>query len=69
MTLHWIQTLWYYNVSKTFWSLETGKGGGDAEAGGSGVPITDFTTEYAKSGGAKCRGCEEKIGKVSCFIF
>ena len=30
-----------------------------------GTILKDFRTEYAKSGAAKCRTCEEKIGKVS----
>ena len=27
--------------------------------------LKDFRTEYAKSGAAKCRVCEEKIAKVT----
>ena len=30
-----------------------------------GTLLADFRTEYAKSGAAKCRKCEEKIKKVS----
>ena len=29
--------------------------------------LKDFRTEYAKSGAAKCRVCEEKIAKVHSF--
>ena len=29
-----------------------------------GTIIKDYRTEYAKSGAAKCRTCEEKISKV-----
>ena len=29
-----------------------------------GTLLGDFRTEYAKSGAAKCRTCEEKIAKV-----
>jgi len=39
---------------------------GGAGAGGGltdGTLLKDFRTEYAKSGAAKCRTCEEKIGK------
>ena len=42
-----------------------GKGG--KGAGGQvvdGTLLGDFRTEYAKSGAAKCRKCEEKIAKV-----
>ena len=40
--------------------------GGDGDAGGAAAaPPTDFNTEYAKSGKSSCRGCEDKIGKVS----
>ena len=31
--------------------------------------LKDFRTEYAKSGAAKCRVCEEKIAKVRSFPF
>ncbi|WAR18522.1 PARP1-like protein [Mya arenaria] len=41
-----------------------GEGGAAGDAGTSGIPVSDFTTEYAKSGAAKCRGCEDKIAKV-----
>ncbi|XP_052769011.1 poly [ADP-ribose] polymerase 1-like [Mya arenaria] len=40
-----------------------GEGGAAGDAGTSGIPVSDFTTEYAKSGAAKCRGCEDKIAK------
>ena len=30
-----------------------------------GTLLGDFRTEYAKSGAAKCRICEEKIKKVN----
>ena len=52
--------------------------GGDSGAGTSKaakakaakVAMKDFLTEYAKSGAAKCRKCEEKILKViiDCFF-
>ena len=44
------------------------KGGKSGGAGGQlvdGTLLGDFRTEYAKSGAAKCRKCEEKIKKVS----
>ena len=44
------------------------KGGKGGKAGGQvvdGTLLGDFRTEYAKSGAAKCRKCEEKIAKVS----
>ena len=31
--------------------------------------LKDFRTEYAKSGAAKCRVCEEKIAKVLFLPF
>ena len=31
--------------------------------------LKDFRTEYAKSGAAKCRVCEEKIAKVSFLLY
>ena len=40
---------------------------GGAGAGGAltdGTLLKDYRTEYAKSGAAKCRICEEKIAKV-----
>jgi len=45
-----------------------GKGKGKSKSGGDGgmvdgTILKDFRTEYAKSGAAKCRTCEEKIGK------
>ena len=43
-----------------------GKGRGDMEMV-EGTIIKDFRTEYAKSGAAKCRTCEEKIPKVCLF--
>ena len=45
-----------------------GKKGGKTAGGGQmvdGTLLADFRTEYAKSGAAKCRKCEEKIKKVS----
>ena len=30
--------------------------------------LKDFRTEYAKSGAAKCRVCEEKIAKVLSLL-
>ena len=52
-----------------------GGGSGDAGAGASKAAkakatkaaMLDFLTEYAKSGAAKCRKCEEKILKVHNF--
>ena len=44
-----------------------GKGSKKKAAGGG--PYKDFNMEYAKSGRAACRGCEEKILKVRKFIF
>ena len=44
------------------------KAGKSGVAGGQlvdGTLLGDFRTEYAKSGAAKCRKCEEKIKKVS----
>ena len=43
-----------------------GKKGGKGAAGQvvDGTLLGDFRTEYAKSGAAKCRKCEEKIKKV-----
>ena len=41
------------------------KGGGKVKAAlVDGTMVTDYRTEYAKSGAAKCRTCEEKIPKV-----
>ena len=40
---------------------------GGAPAGGGltdGTLLKDYRTEYAKSGAAKCRTCEDKIAKV-----
>jgi hypothetical protein len=34
----------------------------------SNVALKDFTVEYAKSSRSTCRGCEEKIMKVSAFM-
>lgn len=49
-----------------FWLCGLGGGGGgkgeDAVDGGS--DAGDFSTEYAKSGKSKCKGCEDFIGKV-----
>ena len=44
-----------------------GKGRGDMEMV-EGTIIKDFRTEYAKSGAAKCRTCEEKIPKVCFYV-
>lgn len=41
----------------------SGKAGGKEKA-----THADFMTEYAKSGGSTCRGCDEKIAKV-CYIY
>ena len=51
-----------------------GGGGGSGAAAGGGdvngatasgeVDYKDYSTEYAKSGGSKCRACELKIAKV-----
>ena len=53
-------------------SLDTGKKGKKGgKAGGNqvvdGTLLGDFRTEYAKSGAAKCRICQEKIAKVKHF--
>lgn len=32
------------------------------------VALKDFTVEYAKSSRSACRGCQEKIMKVSAFM-
>lgn len=47
-------------------SAKKGKGGGKKAGKGEvvdGTLLGDFRTEYAKSGAAKCRTCEEKIAK------
>ena len=41
-----------------------GGGGGVGGSAGDTKNYKDFSTQYAKSGGSTCRGCEEKIAKV-----
>lgn len=49
----------------TIWSLTGGGGGGKGEdTPDSSSTAGDFSTEYAKSGKSKCKGCEDFIGKV-----
>lgn len=43
---------------------EISSGGNSSSNGNDSAEVSeDFNTEYAKSGGSKCRGCEEKIKK------
>lgn len=48
----------------------TGSSGGKKGKKGKGAAnpgLNDYTVEYAKSGRAKCRGCENNILKVCVF--
>jgi hypothetical protein len=45
-----------------------GKGKKRKAAAENNVALKDFTVEYAKSSRSTCRGCEEKIMKVSVFV-
>jgi hypothetical protein len=49
---------------------EKGKAKGKKRKAGAknNVALKDFTVEYAKSSRSTCRGCEEKIMKVSAFM-
>ena len=48
-----------------------GGGSGDSKGakggGGGDFETSNFAAEYAKSGRAKCRGCDDKIEKVSVY--
>ena len=53
--------------------VHVGSGGGEGADGVDGpvmgVNYKDYTVEYAKSNKSTCRGCDEKIAKVSKYIY